>query len=298
MQRGARLYRSVSREEAQSTQQASTPDIHLAITILIFQYLGARLALEPVKLHGEIGPRVRALRQQRHWTQTELARQLDLSQPRLSQIERGDGSFTAEQFLQILELFNIGVQHFASLRTEEGGAALQNALARHGAAHLVTTKTVVPSEWEEPAEVVMAVLSHPESPRHVAALAPVLVANVDRIGFSELASRLARLGRERRLGWLAASVRAALADDKPGASADRLQARRADLVLDLFLETSGVRPPGETAALDVFDAEVRSMKSAERIFAEASSEARRWRIVTRLQTADFLEALRAARETR
>ncbi|MFO0652350.1 MAG: helix-turn-helix transcriptional regulator [Polyangiales bacterium] len=248
---------------------------------------------------SSIAARVRDLRRQRRWTQAELARRLELSQPRLSQIERGDGSFTAEQFLEILELFNVGVEHFAPSRASDATAVLQSALARHGAAHLAPTGAIVPSELESPTALVAAVLRNPESPRHVAALAPVLVARANQIDLAEVASQLARLGRERRVAWLAESVRAALEADAPAALSDRRHAQRAKMLLDLFLGSAGIPLPTDTAPLDVLDVDVRSLKSAEPIFASASAPARRWRIVTRLSSDDFLEALRGrTREAR
>jgi DNA-binding XRE family transcriptional regulator len=71
---------------------------------------------------------VRDLRKERGWTQAELAGKLGLSQSRLSEVERGDGSFTAEQFLQILRLFNVAVDRF--LGETDRSLQLQNALAR------------------------------------------------------------------------------------------------------------------------------------------------------------------------
>lgn len=247
---------------------------------------------------ASIASKVRELRRQRRWTQAELARRLELSQPRLSQIERGDGSFTAEQFLEILELFNVGVEHFAPSRTSDATAVLQSALALHGATHLAPSGAIVPSEFESPTAVVTTVLRNPESPRHVTALAPVLVACADKIDLTEVASQLARLGRERRVAWLAESVRAVLDEDVPTAPSERRQAQRARMLLDLFLGSAGIPLPTDATTLDVLDVDVRSLKSAEPIFARASVTARRWRIVTRLGSDDFLEALRAAREAR
>lgn len=244
---------------------------------------------------SEIGGRVRKLRERRRWTQAELARQLGLSQPRLSQIERGDGSFTAEQFLRILELFNVGVDHFAPIRPTP--SAVQNALARHGASHLVEAEVSVPAELDDPAELVARVLRAPESPRHVTALAPVIVAHADDLNLDEVAARLGP-GRVRRLGWLAASVLGALAEDHPPTARDRLQVQRAKLLLELFLASGGVGLPAASDMLDVFDQEIRSLKSAERVFEEAAEEARRWRIVTRLRTEDFTATLGAARDAR
>jgi transcriptional regulator with XRE-family HTH domain len=47
------------------------------------------------KLRVRVGKTVRELRHARRWTQAELARRLDVSQGRLSEIEAGKGSFTA-----------------------------------------------------------------------------------------------------------------------------------------------------------------------------------------------------------
>lgn len=244
-----------------------------------------------------IGPKVRALRSARRWTQAELARRLGLSQPRLSQIERGDGTFSAEQFLQILSLFNVGVEHFIG-RQAPGTDAVQNALARHGARHLIEGELLVPALLDEPTELVTTVLRSPTSPRHVSALAPVIVSAADEISLDEVAVRLARLGRERRVFWLAESVRNALNEDSPTSATERAANRRARTLLELFLQTTKGSPPPLDAPLDVFDPEIRSLKSSERVFSEASDEARRWRIVTQLRTADFLDALRSARESR
>src|SRR5262245_15672041 len=82
-----------------------------------------------------IADQVRALRQERHWTQATLADRLGLSQSRLSEIERGAGSFTAEQLLAMLRTFNVPLSYFAA-PTRDPEAEIQNALARLGAAHL------------------------------------------------------------------------------------------------------------------------------------------------------------------
>lgn len=272
--------------------------IDTSILILILQYLRTMMMPLTMESRASIASKVRELRRQRRWTQAELARRLELSQPRLSQIERGDGSFTAEQFLEILELFNVGVEHFAPSRTSDATAVLQSALALHGATHLAPSGAIVPSEFESPTAVVTTVLRNPESPRHVTALAPVLVACADKIDLTEVASQLARLGRERRVAWLAESVRAVLDEDVPTAPSERRQAQRARMLLDLFLGSAGIPLPTDATTLDVLDVDVRSLKSAEPIFARASVTARRWRIVTRLGSDDFLEALRAAREAR
>src|SRR4051812_19664007 len=120
-----------------------------------------------------IARKVRALRTARQWTQAELAARLGLSQSRLSEIERGAGSFTAEQFLEILRLFNVTPDDFVTVE-HAGDQALQNALARLGARQLRESPDVLPSErLREVDRVLREVLSSAESPRLVTALAPV-----------------------------------------------------------------------------------------------------------------------------
>src|SRR5205085_1676215 len=104
----------------------------------------------------------------------DLARKLGLSQSRLSEIERGDGSFTAEQFLLILTLFNVSTSQFTG-EGQDPGLQLQNALARLGAHHLQESSEVVPSDdLDNLVEVVDETLIRGD-PRQTAALAPVLV---------------------------------------------------------------------------------------------------------------------------
>src|SRR5688572_32511928 len=102
------------------------------------------------KSRVEIVQKVRELRRARHLTQAELSQRLGLSQGRLSEIERGGGSFTAEQFLAILKLFNVSAAFFDST-AKSPTVALQNALARLGALHLRESEAVLPSERFEEA---------------------------------------------------------------------------------------------------------------------------------------------------
>src|SRR5687768_15567391 len=90
----------------------------------------------PRDLAAQIGAKVRALRNARRLTQAQLAQQLNVTQGRLSDLERGKASFAAEQFLSILRIFNVPASEFMP---SSGGmeAELQNALARLGARHLV-----------------------------------------------------------------------------------------------------------------------------------------------------------------
>lgn len=241
---------------------------------------------------------VRALRKERGWTQAELAEKLGLSQNRLSEVERGDGSFTAEQFLLILKIFNVTTGRFADDATDRA-QQLQNALARMGASHLQESAGVIPAD--DLADVVTAIREAlvQGDPRLTTALAPVLCANVDRISLNKLYLDLERVGLERRLAWLCENTLTALESDLlrelPRTWARRV--RRTIVVLEAFLEPLNHRlesAPTGSPSPDVFDPSIRSKKTLDSVQAAASSISRKWGIVSGLQSRDFAQAIRAA----
>ncbi len=241
-----------------------------------------------------MGETVRELRTARRWSQTHLANLLGVSQAHLSLVERGLASLTAEVFLRALRTFNVGVDRFDVVVDQEDG--LQNALARLGARHLAHTSSPVPSAWTEPTAVVVEVLTNPRSARHVAALVPVLATHPDQVVLPAVVSQLARSGREARAGWLLESLLHALARASvPTRTAQLTAVRRAVLAASVVLESGFLNPPQSMQPVDPFDPDIRSKRTLERVFAAASPEARRWRIATSIQTADFVEALEAAR---
>ncbi len=250
----------------------------------------------------EIAAKVRELRKNRRWTQAELARRLELSQNRLSEIERGAGSFTAEQFLVILKLFNVPLAHFArGTEHRHDDAMLQNALARLGAFHLQESDDVLPSERLEDATDVVREALVAATPRLLTALGPVLVRNADGLNLRKLDARLTDAGLERRLGWLVDNVLDALgreleqAPPRPWAQLYR----RAVVVLSTFLQPATSRQArsshSDLVTPDILDAQIRSKKTLEEVRASASPISQRWGIVTSLQPEDFSLALRAAR---
>lgn len=252
------------------------------------------------KLRRHIATKVRELRIERNWTQQALADELQLSQGRLSAFERGDGSFTAEQLFKILSLFNVPASHFVPTPRKRE-SELQNALARLGAIHLLESTDVVPSEQlEEVGQVVREALVA-ESPRHIAALAPVLVVNVDKLNLRKLFLQLVDGGLERRFGWVVDNTVEALRIEKPQASDPwARQYRRAELVLDAFrgfLADQNAKP-AELSPPDVLDRGIRTKRSLEEAKAASSPISKRWNIVTDLQTQDFADALRGARAAR
>lgn len=242
----------------------------------------------------KIAAKVRDLRQARRWTQADLAKRLGLSQNRLSEIERGDGSFTAEQFLLLLKLFNVTASQFA-YEPGDPSQGIQNALARLGALHVQESADVLPSEQLEDAHDVVREALLDGSPRLVTALAPVLVRNAERLNLGKLFVELEPLGRERRLAWVVENTLAAV-EQLGRSSRDRARSRlygRAALELQLFLQF--VKPaPDRGLPEDVLDATIRSKRSLDEVKRAASPVSLRWGIVSSLQPEDFLQALEAA----
>ena len=243
-----------------------------------------------------IANKVRKLRIDRNWTQAELAERLGLSQNRLSEIERGKGSFTAEQFLTILKLFNVSVTHFASERRRS--TELQNALARLGAGHLLENSEALPSDrLDEVADVVREVLFTADSPRQIASLAPVVVRNIDRVSLSKLRAQFSEAGVLRRLDWFIENTLEALKQElsQPLPKPWTQRYRRAEVVLSA-LPTLDLPPRGDVAGIpDVLDPNILSKKTLEEVNSKRSAISKRWGIATDLQPEDFVEALRASR---
>lgn len=252
------------------------------------------------KYRVSIGRKVRELRLSRRWTQAELARQLRLSQARLSELERGAGSFTAEQFLRILQLFNAAVTDFDPGGARDPNAELQNALARLGAVELHESDQVLPSAQLQTLHNVLRETLIVGSPRLIAGLGPVLVRNVDRANFRGLYHQLAVLGLERRLAWAIESVRDAVREQLPASppAAWSRRYRRALLLLDEFvefLEQHAQRGNPGVALVDVLDSDIRSKQSLDKVQMTSSTISKKWGIVTSLQPQDFSSALRQAR---
>ena len=254
------------------------------------------------KVRAEIAENVRELRKERRWTQAELAKRLDLSQARLSEIEGGDGSFTAEQFLLLLKLFNVGANRFAPSAGSSAGhareAQIQNALVRLGALHLQESRDVLPSErLDEVRSAVRETLVLAESPRLVTALAPVLVTNAEQVNLNKLQLELSEAGLPRRLPWLVENIINALDHSEPQTSSRawvRL-CRRAYVLLRTFLDAARADPSlGSSGAPDVLDSNIRSKRSSDDIAAASSPISKRWRVVTSLQPEDFAHALASA----
>ena len=240
-----------------------------------------------------IGNRLRELRKLRAWSQTDLARRLQLSQSRLSEIERGRFSLTAEEFLDVLRLFNVAVSEFV---TAPGASRSQNALVRLGAAHLRDSVSASPAhDVAQPIDVIRDVLVEAESPRLVTALAPVLVQHIDDINFRQLRVAVAKTGFRRRLGWLLDSTLEATQRELIGPLALALPWARRYQRAVLVLGEQRLQPSRRIQERDLLDKDVRSKQTQQQLIATASPISRRWNIVTAIQIEDFVEALRMSR---
>jgi len=242
----------------------------------------------------EIGRRLQALRASRHWSQQDLAKRLDVSQAHLSKVERGLSSLTAEQLLFVLQLFNVPATHFAERADPE--LELQNAVARLGGSHLHETTDVLPSEYLDNAQRVIREALVTGTPRLVTALAPVLVRQAYRINLPKIHEELARIGLQRRLGWLVDNVLRALEElRQPVHARSREWAkvyRSTEGALRLYLELAAERHV--QTPRDVLDATVRSTQTVQEVEDAGSNISRKWGIVTSLQPTDFVQALEAA----
>jgi transcriptional regulator with XRE-family HTH domain len=248
---------------------------------------------------SEIAQKVRALRAERHLTQAELSRSLGLSQGRYSEIERGKGSFTAEQFLELLKRFNVPASFFVTEKYD-AGSNLQNALARLGAVHLHEIEGILPSErLLEAEDILREVLIDAESPRQITALAPVLVRHLDRINLVKLGIQFHDYGLTGRWGWLLENVLEAIRHELAGGlpRKEAVRYRRAELLLSNHLRH--LRPSwpeiGTDGPFDILDGGIASERSLLEVREASSRISTRWGVVSLIQPEEFIHALKAAR---
>jgi len=235
------------------------------------------------------------LRKERGLTLGQLAKLLGLSTSRLSEIERGQGAFTAGQLIFILKYFNVSLSHFdGEAGTPED--TIQKALARHGAGHLVEDRDLLPSDRLEQVEsVIREALLDGGSARWVTALAPVLVRNIDRVNLPRLFSKFQDYGLQRRFLWLldnvAAAARESLAERLP--RKQKVLLARTLAALDSFREVLPMQEVGgPEGGEDTLGPGLLSPESRAELRASASEISRRWRILTPIQVADFQDALK------
>lgn len=248
-------------------------------------------------LKAVVAAKFRALRQERRWTQVRFAGLLGLSQNRLSEIERGKGSFTAEQLFVVLKTFNLQLDYFMPARPGQA-PQIQNALARLGAKHLKEDSAAVPTErLKEAGDAVVEALVAASSPRQITAIAPVIVNQIDNLNLNILRLKLAEAGFERRLGWVLENTLEAVSGELDSLHGEwRPKYRRTELVLRNLLSHWHITEGGKPAE-DILDRDILSPETLNQVKGALPPPAKKWGIITRITAVDFAESLRGARGT-
>ena len=266
------------------------------------------------ELKRHIGQKVRELRKQRRMSQDHLAGLLGVSQAWLSYIEKGSGSLTAEQFLEVLRIFNEVPQSFDPAKRDAEGE-FQRALAQQGADHLFQDSRILPSSLNQDIEAtIREVLLDGRNPRQITAIAPVLARNYDKVDLKRLWARFVDYRLENRLGWALESVTEAIGKLAPWlTSYDARPLRRAEAAFKNFLavrvpdtsdwsnrlkvQKEGQKPdPGweeVLSHLDVLGDKTLSWKTINNLWTSSDPAGRRWGVITSLKSQDFYDALRA-----
>lgn len=237
-------------------------------------------------LREQIAALVVAERRARNLSQAALAHELGVSQPHLSNVERGLASLTAEQLLYLVQRFNLSLD--ALLPVADEGAAVQNALLQHGAWHLAHIPSAGLTPLRDVNQLVVRVLRVPE-PRHVTALLPVCLHRAREVSLPVIAAALAESHLEHRLDWLLDIFVAALATPVPPAY--RLTANELRMLIELRTDTHLAT---RRAQVDPLDLAIRSVETARSLVAEGDPISRAHNIATSLRTSDFVDAMNHA----
>jgi len=242
-----------------------------------------------------IGAKLRELRDSRLWTQAELGRRLDLSQTRLSNIERGTASLSAEQLLEVLRLFNVPITEFVTNQVGDPLLALQNTLARLGAGNLHVSDRVVPSERLARVNDVIVEALKSRSPRLITALAPVLVNNADALNVNKLSVDLDDFGLRRRLYWLIENTQEAIRIDSEGHRRSNNYIRASRRLESAMSFATGYEQMLEGMPEDNLDPSIRSGLTVDQVRRTSSEISKKWGVISSLQPEHFAAALRDAR---
>jgi len=256
------------------------------------------MTTETKALRKSIGARIRELRLERRWTQAKFAELLGISQNYLSVLERGNGSFTAEQLLTILKHFNVPIDVFSPQKPAIE-SQIQNALARQGASHLLETELIPSERLKKASDAIREALVSAESARQITAIAPILVNHAGQLNLDKLHSEFKELGLEFRLGWVIENTLEAIKIEEASKNLPRewrLKYRRARIIIDSYTQGWRTYPgkPGEQPPFTPLDPEITSEQTLREVRETLPPIANRWKIVTRLGVDDFVRALRAA----
>ena len=252
---------------------------------------------------ASLGSKIRELRKERRWTQVRLAVLLGITQGHLSQLERGNGTVSADQLLTLLKHFNVQLDYFSTGKASTG-SQLQNALAWQGASHLAESENILPSQrLKNAGAVIRETLVSADSARQIAAVAPVFVEHAGQLNLTRLRNEFAELGLEHRFGWaIECTLEAVRLESAQVLSREwRLKYRRAAVIIETYIAPFFVlgptRNPDQPPPFEVLDPEISSPEALSEVIANLSPLARKWRIATTIEVDDFARALRGARGT-
>jgi Predicted transcriptional regulators len=246
---------------------------------------------------------IKKLREERRYTQAEFSKLLGLSQQQYSKIERGGGSFSAEQFLFLLDRFTLPLNYFVETKSSEQDdvAVLQNALAALGASNLREVQGIfIPEKLGKPNEAIFETLAVYQSSRLIAALAPVVVKNIQRVNFAVVEKKLRESGHQNRLWWVLDNTLTGIRKRLDGAFLPRdekLRYRHAETTLRAVLSLKSRALESSPNAAnhqreDIFDEGISTQKTLDSLRAKNDPLSNKWNILTRLTQGDFEEALK------
>ncbi len=247
-----------------------------------------------IPTRGLIGKKLRDLRKGRGLSQREFGRILGLSQSAISEVELGQSSLSAEQFLQVLKFFNVLASHFDPAPGDTGGA-IQKALAAHGANHLAEDPNLLPSEnLARVDSILREALVSGENPRALTALAPVIIRNIGQINLPKLFVQFKDFHLENRYGWLLDNILAAIALARGQAPSrkEALALTKAAGVLQSHRDRVFAGGTVQDAPFeDYLGLPFASPKTKQDVLRNRSAISQAWNILTTIQPADFAVAI-------
>jgi transcriptional regulator with XRE-family HTH domain len=242
---------------------------------------------------GFIGHQLRDLRKGRGLSQGQFGAILGISQSSLSEVELGNTSLSAEEFIQVLKFFNVPASHFDPAPGDASGA-VQKALAAHGAAYLVEDPDLLPSEnLAQVDAVIRETLVSGENPRALTALAPVIIHNIGRLNLAKLYVQFKEFSLEDRYGWLIDNILAAIAlvlkEAPPRKQA--LALAKATNLLQGHRDRVFTRV-GPHDFEDYLGLPIASPKTKNEVLRNRSEISKAWNILTTIQVEDFAKAIK------